>query len=197
MTDRLCSAALHRLEGGAVALPRYQPSTRGIGIVHLGLGAFHRAHQAVYTDEAMNRYGGDWAITGVSLRQGAVRDALLPQDGLYTLVVAEGGQRRYRVINQEPPMMDGNESIRDLRHLGQNMAGEQDRVILGEAAHEIEKGRDLKWVEPVGGLVEQDHLRFHRDRARDHQSLLLSAGQSQGAVRESVFDLVPERGRFQ
>jgi fructuronate reductase len=58
-----------------------------IGIVHLGIGNFHRAHEAVYTEEAMLAAGGDWAICGVTL-QGDVtkRDALMAQDGLYSVV---------------------------------------------------------------------------------------------------------------
>ncbi len=56
------------------------------GIVHLGLGAFFRAHGAIYIKEAMAHSGGDWGIVGVSLRSPAVRDRLAPQDYLYTAV---------------------------------------------------------------------------------------------------------------
>ncbi|MFM0731645.1 mannitol dehydrogenase family protein [Paraburkholderia sediminicola] len=58
-----------------------------IGIVHLGIGNFHRAHQALYTEEAMLAAGGDWGICGVTL-QGDVgkRDALMAQQGLYSVV---------------------------------------------------------------------------------------------------------------
>ena len=48
-----------------VARPQYDPSALGAGIVHLGVGAFHRAHQAVYTDSALAMHGGDWRIAGV------------------------------------------------------------------------------------------------------------------------------------
>ena len=59
----------------------------GIGIVHLGLGNFHRAHQALYTEEAMLVDGGDWGICGVSLTGNVEkRDLLRAQDGLYSLV---------------------------------------------------------------------------------------------------------------
>ncbi|MDP3897915.1 MAG: mannitol dehydrogenase family protein, partial [Mesorhizobium sp.] len=47
---------------------------------------FHKAHQAVYTDAAMAASGGDWMITGVSLRSADVADAMNPQNGLYTLL---------------------------------------------------------------------------------------------------------------
>ncbi|MDZ5647909.1 mannitol dehydrogenase family protein [Nitrospirillum sp. BR 11828] len=73
----------------AVARPGYDRSACGIGIVHFGPGAFHRAHQAVYTDDALALEGGDWAISAVSLKSPGVRDALVPQDGLYTLVTLD------------------------------------------------------------------------------------------------------------
>jgi fructuronate reductase len=57
----------------------------GVGIVHLGLGAFHRAHQAVYTEDAISAGGGDWGILGVSLRNTAAPEALTAQDQLYTV----------------------------------------------------------------------------------------------------------------
>lgn len=56
------------------------------GIVHLGLGNFHRAHQAVYTDAAVTAHGGDWGIIGVSSRSSTVPDAMRAQDMLYTVV---------------------------------------------------------------------------------------------------------------
>jgi fructuronate reductase len=55
-------------------------------IVHLGLGAFHRAHQAVYTEKSNEATADNWQIVGVSLRSGNVRDQLAPQDGLYSVI---------------------------------------------------------------------------------------------------------------
>ena len=69
----------------AIQRPNYNPSNVGVGIVHLGIGAFHRAHQAVYTDAAIAHAGGHWGICGVSLKSSTVRDQLAPQDGLYTV----------------------------------------------------------------------------------------------------------------
>lgn len=69
-----------------IARPGYDVERQRAGIVHFGIGAFHRAHQAVYTDDAMAAGDRDWRIIGVSLRSGDVADQLNPQDGLYTLV---------------------------------------------------------------------------------------------------------------
>ncbi len=82
---RLSDATLARV-GPSVGVPRYDRAQAGIGIVHLGLGAFHRAHQALYTDDAMAAVPGNWAIAGVSLRSADVRDTLAPQNGLYTAI---------------------------------------------------------------------------------------------------------------
>lgn len=56
----------------------------GIGVVHLGLGAFFRAHGALYLEEAMAHSGGDWGVLGVSLRHPDLRDRLAPQGCAYT-----------------------------------------------------------------------------------------------------------------
>ncbi|MDN4476871.1 mannitol dehydrogenase family protein [Demequina sp. SYSU T00192] len=68
----------------AVRLPASATTALSTGIVHLGIGAFHRAHQAVFTERAIEATGDDrWGILGVTQRSATVRDQLLPQDGLY------------------------------------------------------------------------------------------------------------------
>jgi fructuronate reductase len=66
--------------------------------VHLGIGAFHRAHQAVFTENAMALAGGDWGICGVSQRSATVVDQLAPQDGLYSVAVRSGDGEDLRVV---------------------------------------------------------------------------------------------------
>ncbi|MFH1804726.1 MAG: mannitol dehydrogenase family protein [Pseudomonadota bacterium] len=65
----------------------WDPKRHQVGIVHIGIGAFHRAHQAVYTDAALAAKGGDWRIIGVSLRSTDIADTLNDQDGVYTVIV--------------------------------------------------------------------------------------------------------------
>ncbi len=76
----------------------YDRDAQAVGIVHFGIGAFHRAHQAWYTDRAMD--GGDrgWTIAGVSLRSPAVAKQLNPQDGLYTVVERSAQGDKARLI---------------------------------------------------------------------------------------------------
>lgn len=78
-------------------LPNYDRALVRVGVVHLGLGAFHRAHQAVYTDKVLAAEPS-WGIAGVSLRAADTRDALAPQDGLYTLVERGEGPPAHRII---------------------------------------------------------------------------------------------------
>jgi fructuronate reductase len=67
----------------ATTAPLVSPA--GAGILHLGLGSFHRAHQAMYTAAAMQRDGGDWGIIGVASRSRTVVDAMHAQDLLYSV----------------------------------------------------------------------------------------------------------------
>ncbi|MCX7348401.1 MAG: mannitol dehydrogenase family protein [Alphaproteobacteria bacterium] len=76
----------------------YDPALVDIGIVHLGVGAFHRAHQADYTDAVLAKGDRRWAILGASLRSGETRDALAAQDYLYTLAQSDESGERCRVI---------------------------------------------------------------------------------------------------
>jgi fructuronate reductase len=71
----------------------------GVGIVHLGLGAFFRAHGAIYVAETMARSGGDWGIVGVSLVSPTQRDRLAPQDFAYTAVELGPGYEKPQVID--------------------------------------------------------------------------------------------------
>ena len=85
-----------------VTVPTYDRSAIGIGIVHFGVGGFHRAHQAMYIDRLMSDgLAGDWGILGVGVMpvDRAMAEALGPQDGLYTLVVKHAdGRLEPRVV---------------------------------------------------------------------------------------------------
>ncbi len=73
-----------------VETPKYDRAAVSAGIVHFGVGAFHRAHEAMFIDDILARGFTDWAICGVGLLEvdQAVRDALRAQDNLYTLVTS-------------------------------------------------------------------------------------------------------------
>lgn len=94
---RLSNASLDRLPGH-VRRPDYNRSGIRPGIVHLGIGAFHRAHQAVVIDDLLAQGASDWGIVGASMRSPDTRDALVPQDCLYTLAVRSGAGTEHRII---------------------------------------------------------------------------------------------------
>ena len=94
----------------AATLPAPLPYDRAAvtpGIVHLGIGAFHRAHMAVYVDDLLAR-DPRWGIIGASLRRPDTRDALAPQDFLYTVAIRDAAGTTNRVIGSILDILDAN-----------------------------------------------------------------------------------------
>jgi fructuronate reductase len=67
-------------------------------IVHLGLGAFYRAHGALFTEDALDAHGGDWGIVGASLKRPDQRNRLTPQGCLYTTVENGPNGQKARIV---------------------------------------------------------------------------------------------------
>ena len=112
---KLSAATLDRVPR-SVARPAYAVDTLGIGIVHVGIGAFHRAHQAMYTDDALGQVPGTWGICGVSLRSPDVRDRMMPQDGLYTAIEKSPAGVRRRIVGSVREVLflpDAREQVRE------------------------------------------------------------------------------------
>ncbi|MGC4190724.1 MAG: mannitol dehydrogenase family protein [Thermomicrobiales bacterium] len=92
------------IAASGIPVPQYDRADLRVGIVHFGVGNFHRSHQAMYLDRLMNASTGqalDWAICGVGVLPSDVRmrDVLRTQDGLYTLVLKyPDGREEPRVI---------------------------------------------------------------------------------------------------
>jgi len=107
---RLNNTALGRLPGD-ICRPAYDRTKLTTGIVHLGIGNFHRAHQAVMTDDALSLQDAElgWGITGISLRSPAMRDALAPQDGLYSLIQRDGSGASIRIVGSVRKVLVGPE----------------------------------------------------------------------------------------
>ena len=100
MTRRLSNQVLGLLDA-SVSVPTYDRAALVPGIVHLGLGNFHRSHQALYLDDLCRQHGlGDWGICGVGLlaQDSRMAAALIPQDCLYTLVERDSDTQTMRVI---------------------------------------------------------------------------------------------------
>lgn len=84
-----------------VKVPSYDRAALSEAILHIGVGGFHRSHQALYIDELIETYGvKDWAICGVGImpKDEAMNNALNKQDCLYTLVERNGQTSSARIV---------------------------------------------------------------------------------------------------
>ncbi len=124
MSKRLNEATLADLPPG-IERPRYDRSAVTTGIVHLGVGAFHRAHQAVYTDSVLAQ-DPRWGIVAASLRSPDTYDALHPQDGLYTVSVRSKEGEALRVIGAIGRVIVAPQATDDLLEV---MADPRTRIV--------------------------------------------------------------------
>ena len=122
---RLAIAALGAASPRVGAL-RYDPQRCSIGIVHLGVGNFHRAHQAVHVDAALANGQFDWAISGWSLRREAVPVALTPQDGIYSLLIRDSARTEARLL---APIREVHHAPSTPDRLIERMASPATRII--------------------------------------------------------------------
>lgn len=113
MTQGLSRKNYHALPN-FVEQNSYDFANTGVGIVHLGIGAFHRGHQAVYTHDAMHKNGGDWRITGVSLRSASVAKQLNPQDGLFTVSEKSDQSSKTRLITSVKNVLHAQEELQEV-----------------------------------------------------------------------------------
>ena len=152
---RLSDATLAALPAG-VRHPGYNRTALATGIVHLGLGAFHRAHQAVYTDAAIAAGDTRWGILGASLRAADTRDALVPQDGLYTIAVRSAEGEALRVIGALRGVLVGPEDPAAL------IAAMADPAVRIVSLTVTEKGY---CHDPATGTLNEDHPDIRHDLA--------------------------------
>jgi len=134
----------------AIRRPAYDPARARIGIVHFGPGAFHRAHQAACIDDLLGAHP-EWAICGVSLHNLAVREALAPQDLLFSLALL-GERDAVRVIA----------SLRELLH-----APTQQATVLERLADPAVRLATLTVTEKGYCLAGEELDLAHPDIAHD------------------------------
>ena len=94
---RLSKAALPAL-AAAVRPPRYDRSRLAVGIAHIGVGAFHRCHQAEFTDDMLETRFGPWGVVGVNLYPPRLAEMLAPQDHLFSRTLRHGASAETRII---------------------------------------------------------------------------------------------------
>ena len=181
---------------GDVQRPRFDPVLLQTGIVHLGCGAFHRAHQAVYTQDVLDRSPGPWGIAGVSLQGAGVRERLAPQDGLYTVIERSGAGARCTVIGTLRAVLFAPEDPAAV------MARIADKAIKIVSLTVTEKGycRD-----PASGRLDEAHpdIRHDLEHPESPRAMLgvlaggLQRRQAQGAGPVTVLccDNLPHNGK--
>lgn len=137
-----------------------RPQTGRPGIVHIGIGAFHRAHQAVYTDAAMKAHGGDWQIIGVSLRSTDIVDALNAQNGEFTVIERHpDGPKAHRITSMSRAIA----AARDVQPVLDALADPAIRIVtitVTEKAYGIDR---------VSGQVVPEHPSIKHDLANPRQ----------------------------
>jgi fructuronate reductase len=151
-----------------VPRPALDPCAMRIGIVHLGIGAFHRAHQAAFTEQAAACTGEtDWGICGVTQRSSAVLEQLAPQDCLYTLLERGPGAA--------PPQVIG--SVREVLY-----AGWTPIEVAGRIADPA--------VRIVTLTVTEKGYRRGRDGRLDYTDEVIQADLAGGQPRSAIGQLV-------
>lgn len=153
MTERLT-----RLTGLAPSakLPAFNRDKLKPGILHLGPGAFFRAHFAPYTDAALALAGGDWGIEVASLRTADVADHLNEQNGLYTMLVRDTEGTVAHVIG---PILKAHVATRDPGELLARLEDPAIRIVsltVTEKAYGFDAatgGLDLKHADIIADLA--------------------------------------------
>ena len=155
---RLSPSALQRLPA-AISIPHYDRGALGAGIVHLGVGAFFRAHGAVYTEAAVRAGDHRWGIIGASLRSPDIRDALASQDYLYTVASREDESEALQVIGTLRGMHVAPEDPQAL------LAAMNDPRVAIVSTTVTEKGYCL---DPGSGALDEAHPDVAHDLAQPH-----------------------------
>lgn len=178
----------------AIARPRFDPRGLRTGIVHLGCGAFHRAHQAVHTQAAIEAQGGDWGIAAVSLRGEDVPWRLAPQDGLYSVLVRGPDADRLGIIGSirrviGPTRLD--DAVAAIAHPGTRVVS---LTVTEKGYCRDASSGDLDAGHPdiVGDLAAPDHPRSAPGLIVAGLAARRSAGQ--GGLAVLSCDNLPENG---
>jgi len=143
----------------AVARPSYAREALRPGILHIGVGNFHRAHQAVYLDDLFNQGKNlDWALLGAGVRQGdaAMRRALEPQDWLTTVVELEPGANTARVTGAMAGFVPVGEDARAVVEALDDPAIRIVSLTVTEGGY---------CIDPATGVFNPDHPEIRYDAA--------------------------------
>ncbi|AYD04336.1 mannitol dehydrogenase family protein [Neorhizobium sp. NCHU2750] len=139
-----------------VERPSFDPGNLKVGIVHLGLGAFHRAHQAIYTDKAIEARSGDWGIASASLRSVDIVADLKAQDYRYSVVTRSGSGDKARIVGS---IIDAIAASEERERLLQRLTDNPTRVVT------LTVSEKAYGIDPVSGGLDLSHPAISHDLA--------------------------------
>lgn len=142
-----------------VSMPAFDRAALKPGIVHIGLGAFHRAHQAVFTQKAIEKNFGPWGIVAVNLRSPEPVRALEEQDGLYSIIVRGADGDDAQIIGVTVDWLCAAERAGDVLDY---LASPDTRIVTLTVS---EKAYGL---DPVTGGLDMAHPAIAADKANPH-----------------------------
>jgi mannitol 2-dehydrogenase len=180
---RLAEARLPEIARCGIPVPTYDRARLQPGIVHVGVGGFHRAHLAVYVHELASR-GSRWGIVGLGLLEGdaEMAAALGGQDCLYTLIEKSGGEHAAQVIG----------SITDFVHAPDGRDGAASELIAAPSTQVLSLTiTESGYAEqPDVGQADAEPTTFDRIAA----GLALRRERSAGPLTVLSCDNVPQNG---
>lgn len=141
----LSEQSLTELQG--MSVPNYDRKNVRPGVLHIGVGNFHRGHQAVYFDDLLASHP-QWGIAGVSMRSGGTRDRMAPQDHLYTVCEKNGNESSYRVIGSILDVLVLAESRQEILNLGASSDISCITLTVTENGYCHTNSGDLNWQHP-------------------------------------------------
>ena len=152
------------------------------GIVHLGVGAFHRAHQAVFTEDAIAAAGGDWGIAGVAPRSRQILDLLAAQDRLFSVTSLSASSAEARVVGVLAALLHAPS---DPLAVVERIADPGTRIVTLTVT---EKGYRL---DPVRGGPRADDPELAADLAGERPPVTVPGMLVAGLVRRALADGPP------
>jgi fructuronate reductase len=139
-----------------VLRPAYDRAALTPGIVHIGIGAFHRAHQAVYTDAALDAAPGPWGIVGASLRSVEIANELRVQDCLFSVVTRDAAGDHPRLVGS---LLDAIPATTECDRLLAVLASPAIRIVT------ITVSEKAYGLDPVTGGLDLAHSAVKADLA--------------------------------
>jgi len=143
-----------------VERPSFDPAALEVGIVHIGIGAFHRAHQAVYTDKAIEAGSTEWGIAGASLRSIDIVADLKAQDFRYSIVTRGSHGDRARIVGS---IVDAIAATEERERLLSRLADNRTRIVT------LTVSEKAYGIDPVTGGLDPLHTAIVHDLAHPHQ----------------------------